>query len=131
MKLVLGLKQVEPDPWHKKLENYKIGSIVKGTVTSITNFGIFVKMPNGVEGLIHKSQIPKEKSSDLAKNFKLGEELDFEIINIDFEKHKIGFSITKYLETMEQRELADYLNTQESGEVTLGSLINLDSLIKK
>lgn len=130
-KLVLGLKQVEPDPWHKKLENYKIGSIVKGTVVSITNFGIFVKIPNGIEGLIHKSQIPKEKSSDLAKNFKLGEELDIEITNIDFEKHKIGFSITKYMETMEQKELDDYLNTQESGEVTLGSLINLDSLIKK
>ncbi|HOK40340.1 MAG TPA: 30S ribosomal protein S1 [bacterium] len=130
-KLELGIKQLTVDPWCQKIEKYKIGDIVKVTVSAILNIGLIVKLPNGVDGLIHKSQIPKEKSIDLNKHFKLNEELEAEIININSEKHKLGLSITKYLETIEKRELEDYLKNQEIGETTLGSLINLEALFKK
>lgn len=127
--LLLGLKQMTPDPWEDKLKNLKQGSLTKGVITSITKYGLFAKLPNGLEGLIHFSQIPENKSSDLSKHYKVGDSVDIEILKIDVNSHKIALSITKHIESVEKKEMKEYLKNQEKNEVTLGNLINLEGLL--
>ena len=88
----LSLKQLKDDPWTSKVKKYKVGSKVLGTVTKILPFGVFVELPGGIEGLIHISEISKDKSSLPAETFSLGKEINLKIINISPEEHKINLA---------------------------------------
>ncbi|MCL5771699.1 MAG: 30S ribosomal protein S1 [Actinobacteria bacterium] len=92
-RLSLGLKQTQKDPWVEKIKNYKIGDIVQGKVTRIVKFGLFVQIQEDMEGLVHISELsvePVKKPSDVAK---IGDELIVKIIDIDFDKRRMAFSI--------------------------------------
>ena len=92
-KISLGLKQLIPDPWSDISKRYRIGSIIKGSVTKITNFGIFIELEKDVEGLIHISQIELDQSADLKKLFKVGDTVKAKVIKIDDIERKIGLGI--------------------------------------
>lgn len=101
-KMALGLKQLESDPWLQDIpERFKLGSEVKGKVLTITDFGIFVELEGGVEGLIYSSEIIKPASGKIEDAIKIGAPINVRIIKIDCDERKIGLSM-KNLKRIEE-----------------------------
>ena len=99
-RLSLGLKQTQKDPWLERIKKYSVKDIVKGKVTRIVKFGLFIQIEEDLEGLVHISELsqePVKRPSDIAK---IGDELEIRIIDIDFDKRRMAFSI-KQVEKME------------------------------
>lgn len=97
----LGIKQLIPNPWELITKRYKPGDTVKGTITSITDFGIFVDVGEGVEGLIHVSEIPEDTP---LSEYKEGEEVEAKILSISPREKKIALSIKRLEEKRVKRE---------------------------
>ena len=92
-RIALGLKQLHEDPWaHAVPENYIPGQIVEGTVTKITNFGVFVELEDDLEGLLHVSELADHKVEDPHAEVKLGDKLLVKILRVDAAERKIGLS---------------------------------------
>ncbi|MGR3292966.1 MAG: 30S ribosomal protein S1 [Candidatus Scalindua sp.] len=90
----LGIKQLSNDPWKKEIpEKYHVGDIVKGKVTKMTDFGAFIDLGNGLEGLLHISEVSKEKIKKLESVISIGQELNIKIVKIEPEARKIGLSL--------------------------------------
>jgi len=99
----LGIKQLTDDPWKKEIpEKYSVGDIVKGKVTKLTDFGAFIDMGNGLEGLLHISEVSGEKIKNLESVFSIGQELDVKIVKIEPEARKIGLSLKGVKKTSAQ-----------------------------
>lgn len=125
----LGIKQLEPDPWESVPKKYRRGQVVKGTVTNVTDFGVFLEIEKGVEGLIHVSEISKDKVDNLREFAKLGDELEVLIISIDRRSRKIGLSIRDLKEVEEQRELQEYIAREEQASAArLGDVFKAELL---
>ncbi len=93
-RLSLGIKQLTDDPWKKEIpEKYHVGDIVKGKVTKMTDFGAFIDLSNGLEGLLHISEVSKEKIKKLESVISIGQELTVKIVKIEPEARKIGLSL--------------------------------------
>lgn len=92
----LGVKQLTEDPWANAIPDaYKPGMVVHGTVTKLTNFGVFVELENGLEGLLHISELSDEKVNDPTDVVKPGNEVDVKILRVDIEDRKIGLSLKR------------------------------------
>ena len=91
-KISLGMKQLTDDPWTELTRNFLTGLELQGKVTRVVNFGVFVELDNGLEGLIHVSEIPDCSAQDLAKRFNVGDMLRCSILNVDHEGRKIALS---------------------------------------
>ena len=90
----LGIKQLSDDPWKKEIpDKYHVGDIVKGKVTKMTDFGAFIDLSNGLEGLLHISEVSKEKIKKLESVISIGQELNVKIVKIEPEARKIGLSL--------------------------------------
>ncbi|MCB9494290.1 MAG: 30S ribosomal protein S1, partial [Desulfobacteraceae bacterium] len=83
----LGIKQTQPDPWESAPETYKVGSKISGKITNITDFGIFVELEEGVEGLVHISEVENEKK-DLSKEYQIGSDLEAKVMNVNTEERR-------------------------------------------
>lgn len=93
-RIALGLKQLEGDPWSTDIpERYKPGEIVKGKVTKITNFGVFVELEPELEGLLHVSELADDKVENPEEVVKVGDEVEVKILRVDTEDRKIGLSL--------------------------------------
>lgn len=92
-KISLGIKQLEQNPWETLAQDYPIGSEVEGTVSKITNFGAFIKLPNGIEGLVHISELADEGVDKVEDILAVGEKRSFKVINVDTQERKIGLSL--------------------------------------
>jgi len=120
----LGIKHLTPDPWNEIPEKYKPGTRVSGKVTNITDFGLFVELEEGIEGLIHVSQLPKgQQDSKELKDFQVGDELDAEVVNVSQKDKRIGLSIRKLQESPEKKVYTNYVNNQEKATSNLGALL--------
>jgi small subunit ribosomal protein S1 len=92
-RIALGLKQLEDDPWARDIPSkYQPGQIVRGTVTKITNFGVFVGLEDGLEGLLHISELADHKVENPEEVVKVGDEIEVKILRVDTEERKIGLS---------------------------------------
>ncbi len=103
-RLSLGLKQTQKDPWLEKIKNYSVKDVAKGKVTRIVKFGLFVQIEEGLQGLVHISELspePVKKPSDVAK---IGDELMVRIIDIDFDKRRMAFSVKQVENPVEDKE---------------------------
>ena len=121
----LGVKQLTTDPWKIIADRYPVGSKVKGQVTSVPDFGVFVRIEEGVEGLIHVSQLSTERVEKPSTLFKVGDEVEAEVINIDPAERKIGLSIRALRRTEERQEMENYLKKEkEGGRFSFESLLN-------
>ena len=90
-KMSLGIKQLTPDPWEKAVERYPIGSKHKATVKNMTNFGVFVEIEEGIDGLIHISDLSWSKKINHPNEFtKVGEELDVVVLELDVDNRKLS-----------------------------------------
>ena len=121
----LGIKQLATDPWKIIAQRYPVGSKVKGQVTSVPDFGVFVRIEEGVEGLIHVSQLSNERVDKPSSLFKVGDQVDAEVINIDPAERKIGLSIRALRKSEERQEMENYLKREkEGGRFSFESLLN-------
>lgn len=101
-RVALGLKQLQDDPWEKEIpEKYKVGDIVKGHVTKLANFGAFLELGQGIEGLLHVSEFSDKKISNPADAVNVGDELEVKVIRIEPEARKIGLSLRKIAANLE------------------------------
>ncbi|UNE35154.1 30S ribosomal protein S1 [Vermiphilus pyriformis] len=89
----LGVKQLEMDPWDSIEQNYTVGSIVEGEVSKITNFGAFVKLGSGIEGLIHISELSDDKNDKVEDVLKVGQKVQCRVLNINKGERKVGLSL--------------------------------------
>ena len=118
----LGIKQLEPDPWQAAITKYPIGGLVEGKVTNVTDFGIFVEVEEGIEGLVHVSEISQEKINSPVGLYKVGSSIQTRVINVSAKDRKIGLSI-KALTDTEENILEEYQKKQSSPS-TIGDLLS-------
>jgi small subunit ribosomal protein S1 len=124
----LGIKQLSEDPWQNFAAAYKIGSRVEGEVSSVTDFGIFVKVPGGIEGLIHKTNLPEnreENPDDALKRYHAGDKITAVVVELQPEKQKASFSIRDYQRKVHRDEISRYMTEERSGDstVTVGDIL--------
>lgn len=120
-RISLGMKQVAPDPWAKEIpEKYPLGSSAKGKVVRITDFGIFVELEEGVEGLVHVSESGVEPPVRAEDVMKTGDEVTAKVVKIDTADKKIALSIKELNKDLERAEVEKYNENQGSGGTTLG-----------
>ncbi len=119
----LGLKQLSVDPWESVPTRYARGTIVKGKVTSVTDFGIFIELEEGIEGLIHVSELSKEKI-DSPKDFtEVGAELEAGVLQVDTVDRKIALSIKNLDVQKEKAEVNEFMGAQKTATSNLGDLL--------
>ncbi|MCA1796191.1 MAG: 30S ribosomal protein S1 [Desulfuromonadaceae bacterium] len=119
----LGVKQLTQDPWQVIPEQYAPGTIIRGKVTSVTEFGIFLEVEEGVEGLIHVSEISKEKVESPKDFASVGDELEAVVLHVDTQEHKIALSIKHMSERKEKAEVEKYMGAQKKATSSLGDLL--------
>jgi small subunit ribosomal protein S1 len=120
----LGLKQIEPDPWLQVPEKYAIGSIVRGRIVNITNFGAFAKLEEGVEGLIHISELDEKHVDNPSEIVSIGDELDLKVISLDPEERRIGLSLKEAKGDHERTVVTQYNEEARSDRTTLADVID-------
>jgi len=106
-KISLGIKQMKPNPWDDVDRRYRVGDAVSGTVTNVTGFGLFVELEDGIEGLVHISQIAKRPEEDLKTRYKAGDRVKAKVLRIDPEEGKIGLSIKEFMEDLEHGQWSE------------------------
>ena len=104
-RISLGLKQVENDPWNNIDELYKVGDVVKGKVTKIAQFGAFVELSNKIDGLIHISQLSRERVEKVKDVLKIGDEVEARVIKVDNAERRIGLSIKAVTDNFNEEQL--------------------------
>lgn len=120
----LGIKQLTPDPWQAAVETYPMGSTIEGKITNITDFGIFVEVEDGIEGLVHVSEISKEKVNSPVGMYNVGDTIETKVISVSPKDRKIGLSIKAMTEEPGKASMEDYKKQQAaSGPSTLGDLL--------
>ncbi len=131
-RIALGLKQMDDDPWNTSIpEKYQSGQIVKGKVTKITNFGVFVGLEDGLEGLLHISELADHKIENPEEVVKVGEELEVKVLRVDSEERKIGLSRKRveWSEDQEQEANAAVAKVERASSDLKGGLGNDGPLI--
>jgi len=119
----LGIKQLSIDPWDVVAEKYKGGTRITGTVTNVTDFGVFVELEEGIEGLIHVSELSKEKGGNPLSRFKIDDVIQAKVINVSRTDKKIGLSI-KQMEEGEEKDIYNsYLDNRNEATSNLGELL--------
>jgi small subunit ribosomal protein S1 len=110
-RISLGLKQAQEDPWTRISDTYREGQKIKGTVTKLTNFGAFVELEDGIDGLVHISQISNEHVEKIKDVLNIGDEVEARIVKIDPAEHRIGLSIKAAAIADEDFEISEDLLT--------------------
>ncbi|MDK2963756.1 MAG: small subunit ribosomal protein [Verrucomicrobiota bacterium] len=123
-RISLGLKQAQEDPWARITDSYREGQKITGKVTKLTNFGAFVELEDGIDGLVHISQISNDHVEKVKDVLSIGDEVEARIVRIDPVEHRIGLSIKAAKIADEDFEISDELLTGlRSGE----DLVDLSS----
>jgi len=129
-RISLGLKQAESDPWSNINDLYKVGDIVKGSVTKITAFGAFVELSNKIDGLIHISQLSHDRVDKVKDVLKVGDDVEARVIKVDTDERRIGLSIKAVSENFSEADLKaaeeEYTAALKPGEdmVSVGELFD-------
>ncbi len=120
----LGIKQLQPDPWEAAVQKYAIGTKISGKITNVTDFGVFVELEEGIEGLVHVSELSKEKVETPVGLYNVGDTLEARVINVSAKDRKIGLSIKALSDEGEAARVEEYKQQQaKSGPSTLGDLL--------
>ncbi len=122
-KFSLGIKQLTEDPWKEIFEQFKPGSSIKGVVTKITDFGVFVQVKEGVEGLIHISELAAEGSpKERIKEIKVGQEIESLVIASDIKDRKLSLSLKALFKAEERERIKQYKKSMASSKPRLGDI---------
>lgn len=119
----LGVKQLQDDPWKTVAERYEVGKEITGTITNLTDFGIFVELEEGIEGLVHVSEISKEKIKTPVGMFNVGDVITAKVMNINSDERRIGLSIKRLDMEDDQSILSEYVSNMKAPTSTFGELL--------
>jgi small subunit ribosomal protein S1 len=114
-RIALGVKQMVEDPWASIAQRYPVGGRAKGVVTTVTDFGVFIELEEGIEGLIHVSQLSNERVERPQTLFQPGQPVEAEVTHVDPKERKIGLSIKALRRTEEREEMESYLQREREG----------------
>ena len=119
-RISLGIKQCQPNPWTKFIDNHKIGEIITGQIKSITDFGIFIGLDDGIDGLVHLSDLSWTESGDLAvRNYKKGDELKTILISADTDRERISLGVKQ----LTVNKFQEYIQHNTKGAVVKGKIL--------
>ena len=122
-RISLGMKQCKPNPWEEFSDNHRKGDKVRGTIKSITDFGVFIGLPGGIDGLVHLSDLSWHKAGEEAvREFKKGDEVDAVVLAIDTERERISLGIKQ----LEGDPFTNYAGTYEKGAVVNGRVKSVE-----
>jgi small subunit ribosomal protein S1 len=119
----LGVKQLADDPWKTVAERYEVGKEITGTVTNVTDFGVFVELEEGIEGLVHVSEISTEKIKDPGEQFKVNDVIAARVMNINSDERRIGLSIKRLDMEDDQSLLSDYVSNMKAPTSAFGEML--------
>ena len=121
-RLSLGVKQLQPDVWDTFFDQHRIGDILHGKVLRVANFGAFVEIADGIEGLCHNSEAVDDHGQQI--RLEPGQEFDFKIVKMNPEEKKVGLSIKAVGEEASRQEVESYKHPASSTSSTIGELIS-------
>ena len=122
----LGVKQLSEDPWHSFSKAFRVGSTVDGVVSSVTDFGVFVKVQGDIEGLIKKQDLSEDKDEpydDALKRFQAGQAVKALVVELSPERQKLGLSIRDLVRRQQREELSRFMQDDSKDGYTLGDLL--------
>ncbi len=119
-KFSLGIKQLSEDPWDKADKRFAPGTVVKGKIVRITDFGAFVEVAPELEGLIHISEISDQKIEDINSFLSVGQEIEAEVSHLDLKERKLSLSIKALKRREAEKDMKKYLDSGESLSSSLG-----------
>ena len=123
-RISLGIKQCRPNPWEEFAAAHSRGDMVTGAIRAITDFGIFIGLENGIDGLVHLSDISWDETGEHAvRRFKKGEEVSAQILSIDLERERISLGIKQ----LSQDSFGEYINENARGSVVEGVVTAVDA----
>jgi len=122
-KFSLGIKQLENNPWDELSLKYGVGSTISGKVTNVTDFGVFVEIEEGIEGLVHVSELSQKRVNSAKDLYSIGDMVTAVIKNIDSANRKLGLSIKDHESTSEESSLKQYVNNTEKVTSSLGKAL--------
>jgi small subunit ribosomal protein S1 len=123
-KFSLGIKQLEPNPWDSISKKFGVGSEVTGPVTSVTDFGVFVQLQDGIDGLVYSSELAAERIENPADVFKPGQEVTALVVKVEPEEQKVSLSIRALTDKEERRALKELAEQESQTQTTtLGDLL--------
>jgi len=122
-KFSLGIKQLEKNPWEEVTAKYDVGSQITGRITNITDFGLFVEIEEGVEGLVHISELGSKKVKSPSEIYKVGDVISAMIKNIDQKTKKVRLSIKDFETSGDSQTTNQYLNNREKVTSNLGKAL--------
>ncbi len=123
-KFSLGIKQLAGNPWEELVSRYVPGSIITGKVTNITDFGIFVEIEDGIEGLVHISEISRERIQSAGDIYSVGDTVSAAVKNVDIASQKIGLSIKDAEKASNEPSKKLYINNSEKVVSNLGDILS-------
>ena len=123
-RISLGMKQTHANPWQEFSENHRRNDRVKGSIKSITDFGVFIGLPGGIDGLVHLSDLSWNKSGEEAvRDFKKGDEVEAVVLGIDVERERISLGIKQ----LEGDPFTNFASTHDKGAVVTGTVTSVDA----
>ena len=128
----VGVKQLTDNPWKAFAAEYKVGDTFEGEVTSINDFGIFVKAPNGIEGLVNKANLSDDRDvpfEEAVKKYNVGDKVNVYVVSIDVDKERVAFSVKEYKKAQARAELSQYMSSSndDDGAYTIGDSLKNQS----
>ena len=125
-RISLGIKQCQPNPWAKFIESHKIGEIITGKIKSITDFGIFIGLDDGIDGLVHLSDLSWTESGDVAvRNYKKGDNLKTTLISADIERERISLGVKQ----LTVNKFQEYIQDNPKGSIVKGKIADKSSKV--
>ncbi|MDR2129047.1 MAG: 30S ribosomal protein S1 [Burkholderiaceae bacterium] len=123
-RISLGMKQCRPNPWEEFAQNTKRGDKVKGPIKSITDFGVFVGLPSGIDGLVHLSDLSWNESGEVAvREYKKGQEVEAVVLAVDVERERISLGIKQ----LDQDPFTTFVSVNEKGQTVTGTVKTVDA----
>ena len=123
-RISLSIKDTVRDPWFDKAEKYPVGSYVKGKIVKLTDFGAFMEIEPGFDGLIRMRELYPKHITKASEAVSVGDEVTVEVIHVDKDNEKVALSITKVQQDAEKAEYQDFLAKQDNTAVTIGDEVN-------
>jgi small subunit ribosomal protein S1 len=119
----LGIKQTQADPWETVAERYEVGKEISGIITNLTDFGVFVELEEGIEGLVHVSEISKENIKSPKDHYQVGETITAKVMNINSDERRIGLSIKRLEDDDDDRYLEEFAKNMKPATSSFGEIL--------
>jgi small subunit ribosomal protein S1 len=119
----LGIKQTQSDPWETVAQRYEVGKEISGVITNLTDFGVFVELEEGIEGLVHVSEISKENIKSPKDHYQVGDTITAKVMNINSDERRIGLSIKRLEDDDDDRYLEEFAKNMKPTTSSFGEIL--------